>query len=177
MLIFNFSGARVFYSDTDSIIYDIENNPDLIKKIDEEFSMGSPAYNAYKHECSTPITSFASLGAKNYSYETEGGEQVVKSRGFSLESLIAESRINHEIMKDLLVKYLKGEEAEVKCPTFKMIVNRQKATIRNSSVNKKYSNNVFDKRIVLTETSTACTLPFGLKSHDFSDCKKENGLS
>ena len=188
-------GCRIFYTDTgnvagccnpvniwlpilpssfaDSIIFDMEDTPEMLASLTKIFSLNSKVYNGYKFETDTPIVSYASLGAKNYSYTTEGGENVVKCRGFTLKAASAAKLINHEVMKELLQGYLGGEVKVVSCPSFKMVVDRKTASIKNSSVNKKYANNLFDKRIVLPETSTACSVPFGLVHYDFSDIDKK----
>ena len=156
------------------MILDIADDPEVVSSLEKRFHIGSLAYCGYKHETSSAISTYASLGAKNYSYECVDGEKVVKSRGFSLRAVAASQKINHDVMKELLKSYLRGEISSVKCPAFTMVVNRKNATVKNRTIDKTYSNNVFDKRVVLPNTSTACTLPFGLKHYEFIDCDKNN---
>ena len=151
----------------------MEDTPENWARLEREFSIGCSSYNSYKYESESPLKTFATLGAKNYSYETEEGKKVVKIRGFCLRTAVAESKINHEIMRELLLKYLKGEADSVTCPAFRMVVNRKTATVRNSSVVKKYANNLFDKRVVLPETETAATVPFGLVHYNFTDMNRD----
>ena len=168
-------GARLFYTDTDSIIFDYPKNKDK-KQLEKQFSMGSKAYNAYKYETSAPIKSFVTLGAKNYSYVTHSGETSVKVRGFTLESKTAKGDINHEVMKDLLDKFVHKQIESTYTNTFRMKIDRKTQTVKNSTIKKKYSNNVFDKRnVIAPETknnSTYLTLPFGLVHEDFADISR-----
>ena len=157
------------------------DDPAVWKRVEEEFGIGSTAYGRYKRETKSDITSFCSLGAKNYSFCTADGEEVVKSRGFDLASLIAKAKVNHEVMVDLLKKYLKKEEASVSCPSFRMTVDRRAATIRNTPFEKVYGNSCFDKRIVMSRSEefvdtsdTAATLPFGLTTLNFVDCNRSD---
>ena len=124
---------------------------------------------------------FASLGAKNYSFDTEDGQRELKVRGFDLASEASKEIINGEVMYRMLNKFLEGQKEEVRCKNFRMKIDRKRATVKNSHVEKRYSNSVFDKRIVMCETNgmndphqNACTLPFGLKHYNFEDCKKEH---
>ena len=148
--------------------------------------MGSKVYNAYKHENSSPITSWASLGAKNYSYNTEKNERIVKCRGFDLSSNSAKEKINHEQMLEMLSAFISGKEITIECENFRMAIDRKSAEIRNSTIKKKYTNNVYDKRIIMKlgghpdrqfKNSTICTLPFGLKNFNFNDCEQNNVFS
>lgn len=137
--------------------------------------MNSTKYNAYKDETATPIYSFASLGSKNYSYETQDGETVVKTRGFTLLSPSAKQTLNHGVMKEMLLKFLRGESEEVKSKNFHMKLDRKTQSIYSTTMTKRYTNRTFDKRM-LTEkilgrhTENVVTLPFGLKHLNFADC-------
>lgn len=155
------------------------NDKNLITRLLKEFHIGSNAYGCYKLETKSRIVSFASLGAKNYSYDTRTGERCIKSRGFDLKSKKAKTIINHKKMKEMVLNFFKEEFDVVECKTFRMKIDRKKAKISNSSFDKKYSNSVFDKRYFFKENNNIqntniCTLPFGLKSYDFADCEKED---
>ena len=153
-------------------------DPAIEQRLQREFWIGSSAYGAWKMETKTPIVSYASLGAKNYSFETQDGERVLKSRGFDLASTAASEKINHEVMVDMLKKYLRGEEEKIVCPAFTMRIDRKTATVQNRSFQKSWSNSVFDKRVVMAlnglveREPEAATVPFGLKSYEFEDCDK-----
>lgn len=65
-------GARLFYMDTDSLIFDIADDFDR-GRLERALGLGSLAYGAYKYETGSPIASFVSCGPKNYSFVTEAG--------------------------------------------------------------------------------------------------------
>lgn len=83
-------------------------------------------------------------------------------------------------MKELLEDYLRGvSRRDVKCTNFRMKIDRRKAQVSSSSVTKVYANDIFDKRVVINlhpelsdkvQNRNACTLPFGLRHYNFSDC-------
>lgn len=130
-----------------------------------------------QYETETPIVSFATLGAKNYSYTTEGGQSAVKARGFTLESKEARGSINHDSMKKLLKSFLEGEKDSLESTNFHMAIDRKTLSVRNTTIKKSYKNDVFDKRFVARmgeENPAACTLPFGLKHANFADCDPED---
>ena len=142
---------------------------EAMKEISEGINFNSRVYGGYKFETKKPISSFVSLGAKNYAFDTEDGERVVKSRGFTLNNVNASEKINHEAMVELLLLYVSGEESSVTCPTFRMNVNRKRASVKNAKMNKIYRNTNFDKRVLLPETQTLSTAPFGCKHYNFAD--------
>lgn len=94
----------------------------------------------------------------------------MKIRGFNLRTQAAGSVIDHEKMQEMLLLYLAGEDTSVSCPSFRMKIDRKKTSVKNEFFDKKYSNNVFDKRVVKTGTETACTVPYGIKHYLFQDC-------
>lgn len=143
--------------------------------------MGSKAYGAFSYETSEPIASFATLGSKNYSYVTESGETCVKSRGFTLTNTLAKSKLNHSVMKDLLLKKLDNVEDSVTVSSFGMDLCRKTLSISNVEKKKIYRNKVFDKRFIppssinsqlsVEERNRILTLPFGIVHLRFNDCK------
>lgn len=163
--------ATILIPDTDSIVFDMPAGEEAMRELGQGICFNSRVYGGYKFETETPISSFVSLGAKNYSFDTEGGERVVKSRGFTLNNVNASAKINKDVMTELLLLYVSGEEASVTCPTFRMNIDRKKATIKNARMNKTYRNTNFDKRVLLAETETLCTVPFGCKHYRFADNK------
>ena len=168
-------GASVFYCDTDSVKFTFpEEQREKFTEIEKELKMGSPAYLAYKYETDSPIISWTSLGAKNYSYVQQNGSSVVKCRGFTLQSPTAQAKLTHETMKEMLLQYLRSERHEVRVKNFTIKIHRQSATLTSSTVEKKYVNNDYDKRIIVEggavgDNPTVCTYPFGLVHDDFSD--------
>ena len=88
--------TRVLYYDTDSIIYKSslgEYEPELSNHLG---SMSDELGGEY-------ITEFVSNGAKTYAYKTNGGRQVVKCKGFTLNKL-ASDQITFDVMKDMATR-------------------------------------------------------------------------
>jgi len=63
-------GCRLYYTDTDSIIFDCPAADRSLDALEERLNIGSSAYGAYKYETPTEIVSFASPGPKIYSLQT-----------------------------------------------------------------------------------------------------------
>ena len=171
----------IVLSDTDSMLFSIPNDDASRECLHRKFWIGSTAYGAWKEETDSKIVSYCSLGSKNYSYTTSDGKTIVKTRGFNLSSLKAKELINPQTMAELLTKYVAGKEDVILCPTFSMRIDRQKAQIRSTTVNKRYTNQNMTKRLVMplygyVETNPCvCTLPFGLRTTDyFNDCHRED---
>ena len=162
-------GARIYYTDTDSVIFDCED--EMLDPISEAFNMGSKAYGAYKFETDSRIVRFATLGAKNYAYMTASGKIVVKVRGFVLTNKEAARAVNLDSMWDMLTKFARGERETVSATHFSMRIDRKRQEVRNTSVTKQYSNSVFDKRFIVDPDEDEClsTAPFGIKSFDYAD--------
>ena len=164
------AGARIFYTDTDSIIFDCEDA--RLEDIKTAFNMDSLAYGAYKFETRTPIVRFATLGAKNYAFLTAGGESEVKVRGFVLSNAAAAALINLDSMWDMLEKFARQELDTVRAEHFTMRIDRKQQTIKNATMVKQYANNVFDKRyIVSSGDATLTTAPFGARHYNYDDVR------
>ena len=61
-------GCRIFYTDTDSIIFFCPQ--DKLHLVNTCLHVGSPAYGAYKSETQSPLSTFVTLGPKNYAFVT-----------------------------------------------------------------------------------------------------------
>lgn len=158
------------YEDTDSKWCIVPSDTDL-KAFEERFKIGCPSFLGFKYETSHEIDQFFCLGSKNYSFRTADGATLVKSRGFTLKSRQAQNELNHDVVRELLSLFLEGKEKTVSSECFRMKINRQTATVHNSSVRKQYSNFLYDKRMIVKDDSqTAVTLPFGVKHCNFNDC-------
>lgn len=176
-------GGRLFYTDTDSVIFDFPISGDF-EALEREFNMGSKAYNAYKYETEQPIHSFATLGAKNYSLQlADTLESIVKSRGFTLTSDKAMSILNYYTMYSMVEDFRQGVETFVVSENFQMKLDKRTATVKNGKSIKRYGNRVFDKRFFPhaghlrddedNDSSTVCSLPFGIKHTNFSDACRD----
>jgi len=163
-------GADLYYMDTDSLFFTLSKSQD-IAAIEKEFSMGSKAYNAYKYETTKEITSFVSLGAKNYCYVTETGESVVKVRGFTLTNNRARSVLNYASMRDMLEHLVSENRKILTTKHFCMRIDRKTLTIKNSTLEKKYRSDCYDKRIIDTsDHRSVTTMPFGACHLQYDDC-------
>ncbi len=139
--------------------------------LDERMRFGSSAYGFYKFETASDIASFVALGPKNYSFETVGGESVLKCRGFSVRDENVQKKLSHQRMRDMVGAFVKGEKRVVETEERRLVPNRLERTIKNKQVVKTYRNDVMDKRAVLAESITICSLPFGVTQHDLADCR------
>ena len=176
-------GAQVYYSDTDSIIFDV---PKKVGKetLAREFNIGSKAYGGYKHEVSGEILSCVIAGPKNYAiryFDEKKGreEEMVKVRGFSLTNPTAIQKLNHSSMKETLVRWwIDGEVETIQTKNFSMKVDRKTQTVKNTTVVKKYKNDGFDKRWIdpqsLATNKSLATIPFGAKHAEYADISDDS---
>ncbi len=167
-------GCRVFYSDTDSIIFSKPKTEDW-EALDSRLGFGSKAYGKYKFETEGKMESFASLGAKNYSYITETGESALKCRGFSVHDENTKRLLSHETMKSMILGFSRGESMSLSVEGRRISCDRLSRKVVNVQTTKKYSNHVFDKRWLHRNTNGECdsvltTLPFGMRDLEMTDC-------
>ncbi len=171
-------GARVYYSDTNSVIFDAPKRlgKNALAKL---FNIGSKAYGGHKFEIEGEILSLVVAELKNYALRyfdpREGAErEMVKVRGFSLTNPTAICKLNHSSMRETLSRWwMDGEVEIIETENFSMKVDRKKQTVKNATVVKKYRNNGFDKRWIdpesLRKNKNLCTIPFGAKHVRYSD--------
>lgn len=89
-------GDRVLYCDTDSIIYLLDDNPEMNIK-------SSSKLGEWKDECEGDvITDFVSIAPKSYAYKMSNGEVVVKCKGVTLNHENS-NIVNFDSMKALVV--------------------------------------------------------------------------
>lgn len=145
---------QVLYYDTDSIIY--------------KWRQGQPSIpigdylGEWKDELEGDIiTEFVSGGAKNYAYQTRGGNSVCKVRGFTL-NVRGSSVLNFQSMKQNILDELHIPQDRCNLN----IVNPyhfqrdvEKKIIRIVPRVKKY-NLIFDKRVINT---SGLTFPYGYR--------------
>ena len=169
--------CKVFYSDTDSIIFLCPQ--DKRQWVDACLRVGSPAYGAYKSETLCPLKSFVALGPKNYAFVTENGQSEVKTRGFTLDNAAALEVLNPETMKSLLTSWLKGEQGCVDVMSQRIKINRKLHSLHTETISKNYKNDNFDKRAVLFDSAGEPlpfveTAPFGCRHYNYADVPKIN---
>jgi hypothetical protein len=164
-------GYRLFYTDTDSIVFDMPR--DEVTQFEVETRLDSPVYGLYKKETKGDILSFCSLGCKNYSIVTDAGERIIKVRGFSLSGDQTRQLLTPEKMKAMTEAFLRKEASEEVAHQFSMKVDRHRCTVTNKVLQKKYSNQTFDKRFIsdrdLETNPFAETIPFGARHTNYSD--------
>ena len=144
-----------------------------IEALKRKFHLGDVKYGAFKSETKEPIVRFASLGAKNYSYQTKDGKEIVKCRGISLNCESTQNELDHNKMYDMVCALADPEKEhpqEIFCDSFKMHCDRQDMSIENRIVRKRYGNDGFDKRIInFDDVDNLITYPYGCKNLSFND--------
>ena len=156
-------GKRVFYHDTDSIIFSVKDGeyvPPLgtyLGQLTDELTCKE--LGCKKQGCSGHwIEEFVSCGPKNYSFRVNTGEIVCKVRGFSLNyksSLI----LNFESMKEALVAWKRNEKKELVTVKTELVRDKYKPKVFNRVISKHYGV-VYDKRKVLPDFTS---IPFGFR--------------
>ena len=131
---------RVLYFDTDSVSKDGEWEPptgsylgDLTDQLDGSY-----------------ITTFASGGSKNYTYETNQGKTVFKVRGITLNYRTL-PKIDFNVICNMV------QASDPKDIPFKIIRDKKSKRILTKSEKKKYRI-VYNKRIIVNNFDT---LPYG----------------
>ena len=156
-------GKRVFYHDTDSIIFSVKDGeyvPPLgtyLGQLTDELTCKE--LGCKKQGCSGHwIEEFVSCGPKNYSFRVNAGEIVCKVRGFSLNyksSLI----LIFESMKEALVAWKRNEKKELVTVKTELVRDKYKPKVFNRVISKHYDV-VYDKRKVLPDFTS---IPFGFR--------------
>jgi hypothetical protein len=166
-------GYRLFYTDTDSIVFDLPR--DESSQFEMETQLDSPSYGFYKKETTGDILSFCSLGCKNYSIITDAGERIIKVRGFSLSGNQARQLLTPEKMRAMTESFLDQEAIQEVTQQFSMKIDRHRCAVTNRVLEKKYSNQTFDKRFILdrdlVNNPFAETIPFGARHIHYTDIK------
>lgn len=159
--VMNKLGDRVLYHDTDSIIFTAKND-DYIPPLGEYLGDLTNELACKEIGCTGCrdghwIEEFVSCGPKNYSFRLNTGEMYCKIRGFSLNYKNSQI-LNFESMKKALYAWIQNKE--VPLVTVKTEIHRNKhenPVVYTTQVKKHYSV-VYDKRRVLTDTTT---VPYG----------------
>ena len=145
---------RVFYYDTDSVIY-------KWRARQSEIPLGVFLGEWTDEVEGDPITEFASGGAKNYGYLTRGGKVACKVKGFSL-NYRNKLLLNFYALRDNILKELDDPQQERRTITLvdKNFFDRDHTNkrIRLIEREKKYGL-VFDKRVV--DRATRKSYPYG----------------
>ena len=170
-------GERLFYTDTDSFIFeesgdDNEWNPprgEFLGDLSDELSCkkcGCRAEDCEGHW----IVEFVACGPKNYAYRLNTGQTVVKVRGFSLNHS-ASQIINFATMKEALIEWYEGgSQPELITVSTQIARDKHRATVYNRKVPKHYGI-VYDKNRVIHGFKT---VPHGYRRRDDDDDDKQS---
>ncbi len=148
---------RLFYVDTDSIIFSGENNLKVPLSC-------SPCLGDFKHELGahSKIKAFSCLGRKNYciSY-TQGNTEksMIKVSGLTLTSKLAAECLSADKMQNFLQDRQNNLYLETSVPQFRNFACKGEDTIIKKILNVRINNVINIQRIVRDVTEE--TLPYG----------------
>lgn len=141
-------GRRVLYCDTDSLIYEEDDTPNLeLGEYLGDLTDELPA--------DTFITTFVSAGPKNYGYELNNGKKIVKVKGFNLHKCIHKDKIT---LQSMLRTIDTGEQTILDVHQIQR--NPQSIQLQTVHMTKVYQK-VFTKR---RELDNYHTLPWGFRT-------------
>jgi len=143
---------RVFYYDTDSIIY-------VTRPGETPLPMGVYLGDLTDELGGDTIKEFVSAGPKSYAYQTKNQKKVVmRVKGITQTHECCE-RVNFDSLTDLVEGYVQNTERGrvLEVPQHNIVRNKEGFVLRNVSFTKKFRV-VFDKRRLLDGGDT---LPFG----------------
>jgi hypothetical protein len=178
-------GRQVMYCDTDSIIYQHDEEEKTHRKIETGPYLGQWKDELEDSEGSNPIVCFRSGGSKNYGYELKrpdknGEKQTVKIKGISLKSYSTKQALNLTVMSELIqdfqesntttVTYKEKDETKEKdekpiakkrvVQMEKFTINKKRRTVSTVKTSKSYAV-VYDKAELQDDYTS---LPFGHQS-------------
>ena len=156
---------RVLYTDTDSIIFVEDTNPNM-PDIPLGDYLGDLTDELPKN---VHITEFVSGGPKNYAYKTSvpltsGRQTFCKIKGITL-NFTASQTIHFETMKEMVLA--RNEEPPLKYQVqypYQIIRDKKHTQIKTRAVSKMYQFE-YDKRIIGTDNYT---YPYGFTTHTYA---------
>ena len=143
-------GKRVFYHDTDSIIFLTTGDPDeyvpktgvFLGELTDELDMKQGH-----------IVEFIGKAPKDYAYKCQDGSTKCTIKGFTL-NCTSKLTLNFENMKNIV---LNDREKKYRVDQLKFTRNKEKSTINTSVIEKLYSFH-YDKRVIFSDFTTK---PYG----------------
>ncbi|XP_034080793.1 uncharacterized protein LOC117551842 isoform X1 [Gymnodraco acuticeps] len=143
---------RVFYYDTDSIIY-------VTRQGESPLPMGVYLGDLTDELGGDTIKEFVSAGPKSYAYQTKNQKKVVMRVKGITQTHECCKRVNFDSLADLVEGYVQNSERGrvIEVPQHSIVRNKEVFALRNVSFTKKFRV-VFDKRRLLAGGNT---LPFG----------------
>ena len=143
-------GKRVFYHDTDSIIFLTTGHPDEYVPKTGVF-LGELTDELDKKQ--EYIVEFIGKAPKDYAYKCKDGSTKCTIKGFTLNCTTILT-LNFENMKDIV---LNDRDKTYRVDQLKFTRNKEKSTINTSVIEKLYSFH-YDKRLILSDLTTQ---PYG----------------
>lgn len=145
-------GSKIFYVDTDAIMFTLPNktsNPLPISEIVGEF----------KNVIEYPITHFYCLGVKNYllvsKQHNDQKEIYCKIKGISLKSFLLNTEINDQIYSDYIEEFIANQHKS-------KVLHQLKQRNHMSKLEKfTFSNEINLKRNILYNHVNYLSIPFG----------------
>lgn len=160
MAILEAAGAKLFYTDTDSLIFSLKKTQDIPVKI-------SPAFGDFKFEIDGTILSYYSLGPKNFAlqYVDKNGQfgTVVKLRGLTLSNAANENLIDTSVYELFLDKTLKSKIVKMSIPQVRVRSSKLTKSRKLCFQKKFFFNTLHAKRIVTKTCPNYFSLPYGFK--------------
>ncbi len=152
------TGFRLFYVDTDSIIFSGKRSAKIPLTC-------SPCLGDFKKELGpeTQIKAFSCLGRKNYSIaysSREREESIIKISGLTLSSKIVADCLSVTKLEKFLKDRQNNSYAETSVPQFRNFACKDENTVTKKILNIRI-NNVLDIQRIVPADITADTFPFG----------------
>lgn len=152
--------AKIFYIDTDSLIFSLKKTQRFPFEI-------SPCFGDFKFEIPVEdeILNFFSLGPKNFTVQYKNNEgilkDIVKLRGVTLSNEINNKIIDSKLYDLYLREYLKNNYVEKSIPQVRSHVLKYKKIKVERFQKVFFSNSIKSKRIVDKNSPILDTFPFG----------------
>ena len=161
------SNATIYQVDCDSIIYTYPNNQPVPLKV-------SSAVGHFKYELNN-ITSFYSLGPKNYSITFESNnlsETLLRIRGLSLNNSLNKVNIDNQLFKFYVSQFLKQKSQQIFVKQFRRKGDFKKLKVSSQIEQITFSNDLSKRRNIDFSTRNFLTLPYGYKKIQSDNVKK-----
>ena len=152
--------AKLFYIDTDSLIFTLKRDQEIPFKI-------SPCFGDFKFEIpqNCKILSFFSLGPKNFAvkFENESGvtKDLIKLRGITLSNEINNKILDSKIYDFYLKQFLKSKKHKIEIPQVRSKLSKYKKIKLQKFQKVFFSNSIKSKRIINKQCKNLSSFPYG----------------
>lgn len=153
-------GAKIFYIDTDSLIFSLKKN----QLIPFDFSL---CFGDFKFEIpeSNQILNYFSLGPKNFAiqFETENGviKDLVKLRGVTLTNITNKKIVDSNLYDFYLKQFLKNKKVNKAIPQVRKRTSKYKKIKIQTFEKTFFTNSIKSKRIINKQCKHLSSFPFG----------------